>query len=73
MAAGALKGWLLVILNYKSLQTLFTKRMEALQQFRLSVGVKTDTAGELVFQLLESFFSITEGCGHCGCDEDRKS
>ena len=53
-----------MITYYKSLQTLFAKHMETLQQFGFSVGVETDTTGELVFQLPESLFSNSGGCGH---------
>ena len=63
MAAGAVKGQPLVILDYKSLQTLFAEDMETLQQFWFGVGVETDTTGELVF---ESLFSNSGGHGHCG-------
>ena len=49
-----MKGQLMGITYYKLLQTLFPIHMETLQQFRFSVGVKTDTIGELVFQLPES-------------------
>ena len=65
-ADGAVKKRSLMIMNYESLQTLFAKHMETLQQFRFSEVVVADTTGELVFQLLESLFSSTEGCGHCG-------
>ena len=50
-----MKGQPMGITYYKSLQTLLAKHMETLQQFRFSVVVKTDTTGELVFQLPESF------------------
>ena len=69
MAGGAMKGQPLVITYHKSLQTLFAKHMETLQQFRFSVGVKTDTTGELIFQFPESLFSNSGGCGHCGCED----
>ena len=52
----------LVIMDHKSLQTLFAEHVEALQQFRFSVGVEADTTSELVFQLPESL--ITGGFHH---------
>ena len=51
------EGIPLAITYYKSLQTLFTKHMETLQQFGFSVGVKADTTGKLIFQLPESLLS----------------
>ena len=53
-------------------RSLFAKHMETLQQFRFSVGVKTDTTGELVFQFPESLFSNSGGCGHCGWNKTIK-
>ena len=44
-------------MDHKSLQTLFAEHVEALQQFRFSVGVETDTTSELVFQLPESLLT----------------
>ena len=38
--------------------------METLQQFGFSVGVETDSTGELVFQLSESLLSSTGGLHH---------
>ena len=66
MAGEAMKGQLMGITYYKSLQTLLVKHMETLQQFRFSVEVKTDTTGELVFQLPESLSINSGGCSHCG-------
>ena len=45
--------------------------METPQQFRFSVGVKTDTTGELVFQLPESLLSNSGRCDWAW-KEDRK-
>ena len=64
-AAGAEKGQPLVIMDYKSLQTLFAKHMETLQHFGFSVEVETNTTGQLVFQHPESLFRNTVGLGHC--------
>ena len=59
-------GWTretLSLTSYQSLQALFAKHMETLEQLWLFVGLQTYPAGDLFLDLLESFLGSSGGFG----------
>ena len=70
---GAAQGQPLVILDHKSLKTVFTENVKALEQSGIFVGVETDSTGELLLQLFEDllgyvmFSHLTVNGGISGC------
>ena len=65
-AVGTTQGQPLVILDHKSLEAVFTKHMKALEQSWIFVGVKTNSTGELVLQLLEELLGYVVRFCHRG-------